>query len=490
MKVSRSAAAFGVATLLFVSTLFLTCKNDPGPIHGGGGAVDSVTPQPVPGTSITGITFPENPATINGWISSYDSISMAQHAWGLWAGLTSQTTQMAGGESLLVFETWLGPNEMTTLMQQGGVNCDAAIKLQRTPLSRPHQFHGMAGAGTGVVADSNLMVTVAYSPPAACYAITNNIFKEDVLKSFAVPDGIGNVPAFPSDGITLKPTYMVAKPKPGEKFALPVWPGNPIVAQNYPDFSSFWQWVFVDVNNGGAAGAVTVPVSSVNEADPAKIAAATVNLNQFIYFTIDSAMAAFINHEQGPGTAAKGNLAILMGMHVATREISNWTWQTFFWAPDPANPPFPSLPYIAQQRPSSKLSAAASHYAASIAYEMVLPKVAGASIPPADSNNAAVVKYHIGYNPYLEPGLGPITQVPNLYDSTFQWGVQSNCMTCHSLARFDPSMDASGNQNNHVYSADQNISPTDLNLFRNMVKVDFAWSIPGNTIPAPKGSSK
>jgi hypothetical protein len=55
---------------------------------------------------------------------------------------------------------------------------------------------------------------------------------------------------------------------------------------------------------------------------------------------------------------------------VATKEISNWTWQTFFWTTNPDLPDFPSSAWQAALQPSS-LNGAAAHYAVSTAYAMV-----------------------------------------------------------------------------------------------------------------------
>ena len=59
-------------------------------------------------------------------------------------------------------------------------------------------------------------------------------------------------------------------------------------------------------------------------------------------------------------------------MHVGTREITNWTWQTFWWDSNPNNPPSPSSKIIADIRPK-ELKGAARNYAMSLAYFMVNP---------------------------------------------------------------------------------------------------------------------
>jgi hypothetical protein len=121
-----------------------------------------------------------------------------------------------------------------------------------------------------------------------------------------------------------------------------------------------------------------------------------------------------------------------------------------------------------------ELSRAAAHYGVSVAYTMVLPNqpITGGS----DKGATAM----IGYNPYLEAGFNPpvFIDYPNTYNPSFQYGVQTNCMTCHALAT-PQSLDSSGND---VYSTDQYI---DMNnkFFKNKVQLDFAWSIQAAIIP-------
>jgi hypothetical protein len=175
-------------------------------------------------------------------------------------------------------------------------------------------------------------------------------------------------------------------------------------------------------------------------------------------------MAAYINQQQNSVqgvTASAGDLALLVAMHVATKEISNWTWQTFYWAPDPSNPYSPSSTLAYSNKPA-QLSAAASHYAVSVAYLMVTPN------QPLIGGTNKNVNAMIGYNPYLEAGFDSTTfGFKNKLNPNFKFGVQTNCMSCHALAIVE---------NAAQYSADQYIGLHDL-YYLGRVKLDFAWSI-------------
>ncbi len=136
-------------------------------------------------------------------------------------------------------------------------------------------------------------------------------------------------------------------------------------------------------------------------------------------------------------------------MHVPTKVICNWTWQTFLWSHDPANPLSPCSTKAAALRPS-ELSYAAAHYALSTAYLFVTPN------QPIRGGTNKGVSAMIGYNRYLVAVFNPgVFNFPNEFKKEFQYGIQTNCMSCYELAIGQP----------------------------NKVQVDFAWSIQGAIIP-------
>ncbi|MGH8606165.1 MAG: hypothetical protein ACREX9_01700, partial [Gammaproteobacteria bacterium] len=213
--------------------------------------------------------------------------------------------------------------------------------------------------------------------------------------------------------------------------------------------------------------------------------ATTYGLGNFIHFKLSPQEAAEwktegINVNIGGTTyqPQAGEAVILVAMHVGTREMTEWTWQTFWWQPNPDKPPTPSSPAVAAARPK-QLRGAARHYAQCTAYQMVTPNqpiTGGTGTQP-----------HLCYSPYLE---APFTNVvtpthssPDLLDSqpwTYQGttynlsvGVQTNCMSCHIQAAYPQNNNAPG------YTADRYI---DLNspAFNNFLKMDFSWSIVQN----------
>lgn len=429
----------------------------------------TVTPQNLPIVS-SGFNFPEDSNTIYKWLGAQDTVSITNHAWGIWAGLTANSNQIYNGDTLLIYQTWLGIGDIANACANGQTQDGCSItKNMIEKLDFPSQNKHAAFLGAlnqGVEAeepDTNpgFLVSVSYNPYAACFATSNSLLNQSKINTYAVAGKIGRIPSFPNNAITIKPTYYLGKTVDG-LIRIPAWQGPPSNQfQVYP--ASNWNnYIFVDVNNKQAAGKIAKAVVD-GEKDQTLLNNATVNLNEFISYPLDSAAAAFINQQQGSGSVVAGDLAILVAMHVTTKEVSNWTWQTYFWTTDPANPAFPSSSWQASQRSQAGLSSAAAHYAVSTAYAMVWPN------QPITKGTNTGVRPIIGYNPYLEASLSKFNNTNNL-NNNYQFGMQSNCMSCHAFAALNKIT---------PYSADQYVDLNDT-IFNNSVMLDFAWSINQN----------
>lgn len=416
---------------------------------------------------ISGFNFPEDSTKIYQWLDEQDTTSIVNHAWGIWAGLTQPTKQKYNGQTFLVFETWMGVQELSAMSAQGQVS-SSMEKSNRTQLSIPRQFvHGRLFAGQKIDTNFTVLETVSYDPSAAHFATSNKLFNQSELNKYLVKDGIGSIPEFPNTSITTKPTYYAGVPSKNGLIRVPVWVSpNPAKAYRYNE----WQeWVYADINNKQAPNKKLVPVTTPNPSDE-QIKAATCNVDDFINYKIDRIGANYLNNHQDVGTTPsrqfiEGDYILLVAMHVTTKEFKNWTWQTYFWCPDPSDPPSPSSKFEAGLRPK-ELKGAASHYATSTAYAMVWPNqpVTGGS----DYNARPI----LSFNPYLEGGFGPkVFSLPNKFRPDFVYGMQTNCMSCHALSTM------SGKKG---YTTNQYIDMMDTSLFKNDVKLDFAWSIQGN----------
>jgi hypothetical protein len=146
-----------------------------------------------------------------------------------------------------------------------------------------------------------------------------------------------------------------------------------------------------------------------------------------------------------------GNYALLTAMHVTGKEIVNWTWQTFWWSPDPQNPVFGG------DRPKT-IEKPWNNYNMRTAYYMVSP-------PNARRNGEPNVQF----NPYLETNLsGELSKEVGSKGVITWYGAYSNCMSCHRLAAWK----------NSTYIPNGFVDAADTVLFQKNTKTDFLWSIP------------
>ena len=190
-----------------------------------------------------------------------------------------------------------------------------------------------------------------------------------------------------------------------------------------------------------------------------------------IYHRLSPLEAQQFNQGQPGQNVGAGDYAVLVAMHVAGREITRWTWQTFWWTPTPANPQLPSSPEIAALRPAA-LTGAPRNYAMALGYDMITPDQ-----PNVGGQNSGLGVYV--YNPYLEARFGPA----NLPDSlpgndpygrpaANNVGVQCNCMSCHMRANYNPSNLATAPR----YSGSRYTSMDDPQ-FSGTLQVDLLWSL-------------
>jgi hypothetical protein len=137
--------------------------------------------------------------------------------------------------------------------------------------------------------------------------------------------------------------------------------------------------------------------------------------------------------------ANPGDYLILVGMHVATKEIPNWVWATFWWHDHPEAGPF------AANRPDS-VRDPWRNYLMNVSYDMNEPREFDGSP-------------HVNFNPYLE--------------AQMVGGTKSNCMTCHRLAA-SPLIPMS--------TKPGAISVSDTR-FDDKIKLGFLWSLTNRNDP-------
>ena len=384
-------------------------------------------------------------ATINGWVKQNDTKAMIQHGWELWGGLTSMTSQTVDGKPVKIatFETWV--DELTVFPPPAAslIPATTAPNAKARKFSVPRQFqHDKAAplkAGPGVSPIPRL-VSVKYTKEIYDHVQTNKYYQTAVMqalndsfdkKQTPVADRV--VRPFPNTSIMLKPTYAVVSGSAAT--ILTYWTGptdssNPSV----PDVNT-WNKKMLVVPPGVAKPSVSdMP---------------DVGVDQFYAIKLNKDEATAITALQ-QGTAVEGDYALLVAMHVSSREIDNWTWQTFWWSFD--------KPAIPKTQPP--VTAPFDHYNMAVGYSF--------TTGPDSPQGLNVVCY----NPYLEAGFSNAS-----FSTPGQLGIESNCMSCHRTAAWP------FNVNGPYFTGNGLIKPGD-SYFNGTTKTDFLWGLPED-VPTP-----
>lgn len=451
---------------------------------------DGFKPVPLPDPGIQGYTFPEPEDTILKWVADNNQAAINLHAWGLWTSLTTETDETYAGQKLRVFETWLTPQDILA-----GETTQPARSQTPRPFAALRQLTRHPGAR--LAGEPTVLGFVKYDPTAAKHIIDNNLLSVKALNTL-LDAGKSEIPDFPVTAVSLKPVFQPIARQDlvgGRYYQLAAWPGPPGKTPPGPSVpfpSSVWkQCVWIDIQNEGqGSGDVD---QKCDPSGASRTPQNTYNVDSLINFVLTQEEAQLLNAsnlaqwEQAvqqakqqkqpppakPNPLAAGDYSILQAMHVTSREITRWTWQTFWWTPTPDNPHFPSSPAIAEDRPA-QLTGAPRNYAHAPAYSMLYPPQ-----PNTGGKNEGNSVY--AYNPWLEAGFSK-SVLPDSIPGTYNGkpvqnnvGIQTNCMSCHAQANFSPqNLPTAPN-----YTGDRYI---DLNSpqFNGTLKVDFLWSIPGN----------
>lgn len=446
---------------IFACTLLSSCTEQPAEVS----QQPQVNPVPFPDIGIPDFEFPTDSTTINQWIDEQNDEEIHKHGWGIWVGLTTPTDQNTGGSNLLVYETWLTPAEIIDRIHNSP---QARSSSGRPQLRVPNQLvHAANFSGNPV--DSTVFEAVSYSPSASDYALENEIFLYTTLAAYA-NEGLEEIPSFPNDAITIKPVFKVITEQTLNDeglFTMSAWNGPIDSVAAYPE-TDWGTCIHIDLSNNSNGN------RGIDHTCDNPTPENTYNLNDFIYHTINEEDVSYYNQQYNLNAQA-GDYVILVAMHVTSREITRWTWQTFWWTPDPTAPPAPSSADIAGLRPVEYLHGAANHYAMASAFNMVSP-------PQPYYNGESVGDTVIAFNPYLEAGFGPDVftgsnsyVIKNGERIATNAGIRTNCMSCHAFASYN----IDEKKSTTPYSGDAYVSLSD-SLFEGSLRLDFAWSVANN----------
>ena len=447
-------------------------------------AAQAIVPEPLPDPNIRGFSFPESEATLTRWITALNRGQPADaaaaferihlHGWGLWTALTAETNQSYAGQPLRVFETWLTVQELASIPRDP-IAAAGTLRAERAALRRFEaldlaESRGAVESPTSGSATERVMGFVKFDPTGAEHITRQQLLRKEALDAL-LDGGAAQIPPFPASALAIKPMFQFLRQKDlvqGRYHALKAWPGpsstiRPWAPAHWP--GSIW----IDVAGGGSGrGAVdelALPDGSTRTDDT------TYPLSHILHHRLSAADAARLNEEPHRPPVAAGDFALLVAMHVSGRELARWTWQTFWWSPSPENPRAPSSADIASLRPA-QLRGAARHYAMALGYTMLSPDE-----PYVGGSNRSPAVYT--YNPWLEAKLAPADLpgsiaglAPDGQPAANNHGIQTNCMSCHAHANYNP-------KSLPTAPAFTGARYVDLGAaeFVGTLQVDFLWSL-------------
>ncbi len=422
--------------------------------------------------------FPAEQYELLGPVYTNDLAAQRAHAWRLWAALNTPSHSRAYGQRLPIWQTWYSATDVYDGTLHGNLSesrhllscCTFAIPLQ------DEIEHKDVDKDEPAVT----MAFVKFNAPAAQFIIDRGYNKQSTLTQLNAqydrshtPVTMRQIQPFPRTAVAIKLTFWLIRAH--GITPVPYWDPAYDAPKNgaTPNHLTWQRCVAVDADG-------TLPEGSeqIVNCNGATQEAPVVHLARFYtYRLVDpndvATVAQFAKHISmhtdqehvvtGEFTPQVGDYLALTAMHVTTKEIPDWTFQTFWWTPFPKAAPF------GNDRPSS-VRAPFDNYDMCNAYSVETP---------ASSYGGP----HICFNPYLEADLGPTK--PYVMDGKRMAadpmaGTRSNCMACHSRAAWPAKMDPPYLPHTSSMGAVANPGyvPRNNRYFEGITTTDFLWSIP------------
>ena len=453
-----------------------------------------ITPQDIP----VGYDYPGERLVLQKWADEWKIEDITAHSWHLWAGMTADSGQTYLGAHLPYWETWCGNEEVFT-------NHDCTLKKPSHSFVGAKQLNhaGQPKADAQVVTFNKFNPAMAKylaekhdGPDGKQYRYTSMQDLADL--NAAWPAGTASsartvveAPYTPTTGGVQGSAAMETKPvifivKSTGLTPLPLWPGQPGSAPvtGNPTPGTWTTCILIDPANPAKPDTSPIPATPEQiknivpkstdglSCDPAKYLYAPLSVIWGFAMNKDEAeswnvvQSSSADNLQSGLMAVKGDWAVLVAMHVNTKEIKNWTWQTFWWQPGADTPGnFPG----SKQGMTSDVKDAWRNYAMCTAWNQT------------EGNGST--KMNICFNPYLETSTG----IP--------LGVTSNCMSCHGQASVGGLICSKGSNaiNTLIYPGGSPTPPapsTPIDYSKpvvfgdpNFTLTDFSWAIPSELTP-------
>lgn len=438
------------ASALFATSAFAQAQN-------------AIIPQPLP----SGYGFPTNATTINGWVNAGDVGAMRDHAWNLWAAMSKASGQILDGVNLPVWETWYGNEDLFPPPNATAATSTPEALLRSRPrllraFVQPLQFHHNPSLAAAAAAETNIVSFNKFDPEAGRFIVARHAGpgagtyfynRQASLQSLnqAWPAGTSGqdraIEEFPIEAIETKPVFRLVKA--AGLTPQPLWQGPADATNaNNPTPPTWKTCVLIDpAGRGDVRPATAAEIAA--KVDVGRTGCSTYlygPLSLFYSFKMNAEdAAAFVRAQGGPAVA--GDYAVLVAMHVNTKEIPFWTWQTFWWQPGGDTPN--GFPGSKARQPAS-LSAPWKNYAMCTNYNQ--------TVRPGSST------MDVCFSPYLETSPG----IPA--------GITSNCMSCHGTARVAQNQDYPP-----AYTAPIDFFGDATYFNAGATHTDFSWAVPGQS---------
>ncbi len=352
-----------------------------------------------------GFDFPADKAVLELERKTGNMAAQRRHAWMLYAGMTQ-----TGPDGTPHWATWYRVDEASAPLRS---RPQSARRLVMRFL-KPNQQKDPGPLDLQQPRDSALSF-VLFNWENFDHIRAKRLFLKRTLKRInrsyraSTPWDQRIIQPFPVRAVSLKTLWW---PAAGDaKTPLPVWDNEP--TQPLEERNSFKSWkrvVAVDVMRAQAPNAEFADITFLGKAFPS---ARVVGLNRFYAVRVDAALIDLLaqNKDDGIRILVKnvlgrdlkvGDYILFLGFHVTTKEIDDWTWQTFWWHDRPNEGPY------AAGRPDAVIGV----------WRNYLMAVANDEVTPKEPDGSPL----IAFNPWLE--------------GSFRAGTQSNCMNCHRRASY------------------------------------------------------
>lgn len=436
---------------------------------------NTVKPQPMPGH----LGFPTPGYVILQWIENNNLPAMRTHSWNIWNSMSQPSGQYYGKQSveLPVWDTWKSTTEIWP-----GDSIPNSRQLHPFQLAR--QQLGLHGQTNNDRSSGDFAVALMKFDPIAVRFIETPQMAADgknyPINTFAGLEKINAawpqdtpiekraIRDFPRGAVETKPTFFPVKKN--QLTPVPMWQGGGAATNTINPTPATWKnCVLVDSANTNT-NIRKLRLANSKEINQA-VKVANFACNTFYYapiglfysveLTADSAKAfdtlQWTTVDKGVSLSA-GDYAVLVAMHVNTKETDRWTWQTYYWQGGVAQDVYHPGSLLNQP---ANLPAPWKHYAMCTAYDEI---IGGQQV--------------VCFNPYLETHSG----IPD--------GIHSNCVTCHRVAaigadKTTPAYPVSYNP--VVYPIPVQFDNPDF--FKNRTKTDHSWAVV-NIDPAKKKQQK